>query len=406
MFFTELSRPHRQKLGFCVPEAACLLVLMEDGSASPPKSWLLQKNISYPSLIADDIPAPSDLLAVGIEYLMIPPANPRDDGIRDRIRQRLQRDCTLVANLSVYGEIYFIGSVQLSRPTVSRRVVAILAAYNEARFIDSCLHNLISQDVDVYLLDNGSTDQTVRIAEKWLGKGLINIEHLPRNGTFQLRTQLKRKQALTGGLEADWFIHVDADEILKPPPGDWNLASAITAVEEAGYNAINFQEYTFIPTMESPDHDNANYLETMRHYYPFAKQLPFGIRAWKNEPDPVELVQRGGHIPRFTNMRLCPVFFANKHYQFLSTSQAISKYGRTKYDPAELDTGLHGGHGGWRDRFTENNFRLPQAYELRELGQERHLDASQPWREHYLEQLAGTSHWCSNAPEAESNADY
>ena len=293
-----------------------------------------------------------------------------------------------MAELPTYGEIYFLGPVRFSPVAEPCRIVAILAAYNEARFINACLENLISQGIEVYLLDNGSTDQTAEIAKKWLGKGLIDIEYLPRNGTFQLQTQLQRKQELTAELEADWFMHVDADEILGPPLGDWNLAQAITAVAEAGYNMINFQEYTFVPTSEFPDHDHAHYQQTMRHYYPFAKLTPFGIRAWKNGPEPVNLTGSGGHRPFFAGMRLCPLFFVNKHYQFLSASYAIRKYGKTVYDPDELSSGWHGGHSGWREQFPQTDFPLPRVRDLHVLEPGQNLDASNPWKVHYLEQLA------------------
>jgi len=407
MIFAELTRRHRQHLGFCVPEEASLSVLIDEDAVLPPKSWLLPKTSSAlcPNTTSarNDISKPDDLYSNGIEYLMIPSPDSSHSAVRNRFRRTIQKKCMLVAELPLYGEIYFLGSVHLSRPTASRRVVAILAAYNEARFIEPCLENLISQDVKVYLLDNGSTDKTVSIAEKWLGRGLINIEHLARNGNFQLKAQLKRKQELTNDLEADWFIHVDADEILEPPPGDWNLAEAISAVEEAGYSMVNFQEYTFVPTREFPDHDHSDYQRTMRHYYPFAKQTPFGIRAWKNGSDPLDLVKRGGHRPTFSGMRLCPVFFIMKHYQFLSTMHAISRYHEIEYDPDELDMGWHGGQGGWRDQFVDNEFCLPSTRDLRAMGPEQELDASQPWREHFLEKLASTSNRASKVTDAESD---
>jgi hypothetical protein len=48
---------------------------------------------------------------------------------------------------------------------VLMRVVAILAAYNEERFIAGCLEHLIEQGVDAYLIDNESTDRTVDATE-------------------------------------------------------------------------------------------------------------------------------------------------------------------------------------------------------------------------------------------------
>src|SRR2546423_11089630 len=106
------------------------------------------------------------------------------------------------------------------------RVVAILATYNEERFIAGCLENLFRQNIQAYLIDNDSTDQTVEIARRYLGRGLIGIEKLPRNGTFGWSSILKRKEQLAATLEADWFMHVDADEIYSPPRPGITLAEA------------------------------------------------------------------------------------------------------------------------------------------------------------------------------------
>ncbi len=58
--------------------------------------------------------------------------------------------------------------------------MAILATYNEERFIAGCLEQLIGQGVEVYLMDNCSTDRTVEIAERYLRRGLIDIETFSR----------------------------------------------------------------------------------------------------------------------------------------------------------------------------------------------------------------------------------
>src|ERR1700721_1468338 len=99
------------------------------------------------------------------------------------------------------------------------RIIAMLATYNEERFIAGCLEHLIGQGVDVYLMDDSSSDATVEIASRFLNKGLIGIETLVRNGTFALLPQLKRKEDLAQTLDADWFMHIDADEIRLPPSG-------------------------------------------------------------------------------------------------------------------------------------------------------------------------------------------
>ncbi len=62
------------------------------------------------------------------------------------------------------------------------RIIAILASYNERRFIRACLEHYLQQDIEVYLLDNDSTDETIDIASEYLGRNLIQIERTPRQG--------------------------------------------------------------------------------------------------------------------------------------------------------------------------------------------------------------------------------
>src|SRR5690349_980679 len=93
------------------------------------------------------------------------------------------------------------------------RVIALLAVYNEARFIRGCLEHLLAENVAVYVLDNDSTDGTAAIVREYLRRGVLAIERLPRDGVFSLTAQLRRKEQLAATLDADWFMHVDADEV-------------------------------------------------------------------------------------------------------------------------------------------------------------------------------------------------
>lgn len=107
--------------------------------------------------------------------------------------------------------------------------MAILAAYNEERFIAGCLEQLIGQGVKVYQMDNCSTDRTVEIAQSYFGRGLVDIETLPRaEGVYNWRSILERKEQLATVLEADWLMHVDADEIRLPPCSDRTILRSET----------------------------------------------------------------------------------------------------------------------------------------------------------------------------------
>ena len=276
-------------------------------------------------------------------------------------------------------------AVRRWRQRGSVRVVAILATYNEERFIAGCLEHLIGQGVEVYLMDNCSTDQTVEIAERYLGRGLIDIETFSRaEGVYKWRSILERKEQLAATLEADWFMHVDADEIRLPPRSDRTLAQAFAEAEAQGFNAVNFLEFTFVPTREVPDHNHPRFQQTMRWYYPFLPSFPHRLNAWKRQPERVELAYSGGHRVRFPGLCMYPESFKMRHYLFLDVAHAIRKYAGRSYDAAEVQRGWH----GWRARLVPEKIELPSRKELRLYTSDDELDPSHPRTRHVAEEWA------------------
>lgn len=266
------------------------------------------------------------------------------------------------------------------------RVVAVLATRNEERFIAACLQNLFQQGVQVYLCDNESTDRTAEIAKRYSGAGLIGFETIQYDGTFGWERILRRKEALFRTLEADWIMHVDADEIHLPPQHHQSLVAAITEADALGYNAVEFTEFTFVPTRESPNHDHPDYLHTQRTYYPFLPRSPHCVRAFKKQDGPMEIAWSGGHLVRFSHPpRLYPQPFRMKHYLFLSAEHAARKYPGRLYRSDEVDR-LH--WHGWRSRLQLEQIRLPRTDEVRTAASDDDLDPSNPWTQHWLDGCA------------------
>ncbi|RLC48319.1 MAG: glycosyltransferase family 2 protein, partial [Candidatus Cloacimonadota bacterium] len=62
------------------------------------------------------------------------------------------------------------------------RVVALLTVRNEERYMKRCLEYLYNEGIEVCVIDNGSTDKTLEIAESFRDKNVFRIEHYPFNG--------------------------------------------------------------------------------------------------------------------------------------------------------------------------------------------------------------------------------
>jgi glycosyltransferase involved in cell wall biosynthesis len=261
------------------------------------------------------------------------------------------------------------------------RIVALLETHNERRHIGPCIEHLHAQGVSVYVIDDGSTDETVEIAERYAGRGVIGLETHPRPRGRDLQASLERKQRLADSLDADWLIHVDADERRTASDPRRSLAEALHAADAAGFNAVNFLEFTFVPTVEDPNHDHAEFERTMRHYYHFLPGYPHRMNAFKRQDGPVDLVTSGGHRVAFDGLRLAPRNLAMRHYLFLSVDHLYEKY------PPGDEIVIPPDKPNWfntRLPLQPDRISLPSQRRLRRYTPGEPLDRSEPLARHPL----------------------
>jgi glycosyltransferase involved in cell wall biosynthesis len=200
------------------------------------------------------------------------------------------------------------------------RVVAIVSAYNEADVISPVIRYLVEQGIDVYLIDNRSTDATVIQARPWLGKGLLEIEEFPREPPqgdgpfpFDWGAILRRKEEIAGQVAADWIIHHDADEFRESPWPGRSLKEGIRWVDRLGYNCIDFRVLNFPPVDDGfrPGDDPRDYFTRWKE--PIVHDT-VQLKCWKAGPAPISLAATGGHEVRFPGRRAFPVKFLLRHY--------------------------------------------------------------------------------------------
>ncbi|MGD9129806.1 MAG: glycosyltransferase family 2 protein [Candidatus Woesebacteria bacterium] len=87
----------------------------------------------------------------------------------------------------------------------NNQITAIIIAKNEEKMIKNCLKTVLWCQ-EILIIDNGSTDDTVKIAEDFRAK-VISME---LNSFAKLRnTSLKR-------VKTDWMFFIDADERVTP----------------------------------------------------------------------------------------------------------------------------------------------------------------------------------------------
>jgi len=252
------------------------------------------------------------------------------------------------------------------------KVVALIAAFNEADVVEHVLDDLHRQAVEVYFMDDGSTDHTPAIAEARVGRGVIAVERLRpsadgRNADapFQWTAILRRKEQLAAEIDADWFIHHDADEFRETPWPGMSLAEAIARVDRAGFNAVDFALFDFPPTDErfTPGTDVR---ESLRYCEPGRTWNVMQVKCWKKTTAPVDLTSSGGHDVQFPERRIYPLRFVLRHYPIRSSAHGQRKVFAERlprFSETERARGWHVQYGNLSDESFVRDAAALQRYD-------------------------------------------
>ena len=137
---------------------------------------------------------------------------------------------------------------------------------------------------------------------------------------------LKRKEELCRELNADWFIHHDADEIHESPWNGVRLRDAIYCVDWQGYNAIEFTLLMF-PPVDDAYQPGSSLAEHFRHCeFGTEAQGQFLLtRAWKATDSRAIISESGGHCVEFPGRKVYPYNFLLRHYPIRSQSHGEKK---------------------------------------------------------------------------------
>ena len=261
---------------------------------------------------------------------------------------------------------------------MSLRCVAVLCVRNEAPNLRRSLGDFVDQGIDVAVIDHGSDDGSDAILREFAGRGLVRHETLAWEGVYDQGEQLAAKAALIAGLDHDWVIHVDADEWLHTRRPGETLVQGIGRLAAEGYNAINFDEFVFLP---DPCAAEARDLKRDSLHYYFFEPNPLRLmRAWRRDVG-FDNLATGGHVLSGAGMQLAPESFVLRHYIVLSQAHAIAKYVGRTFDSRDLARGWHGNRLG----LDAARLQLPARARLKRLARwdEAALDRADPKALHF-----------------------
>ncbi|HUM03977.1 MAG TPA: glycosyltransferase family 2 protein [Terriglobales bacterium] len=120
-------------------------------------------------------------------------------------------------------------------PASPPKVSVIIPARNEEACLGDCLQSLVAQDgvaFEIIVVDDGSTDQTRKIAESFPGVGVISPGPLPAGWTG-------KNNALAAGVreaQGSWLLLTDADTVHLPG----SLARALAEAKEHQADLLSY----------------------------------------------------------------------------------------------------------------------------------------------------------------------
>jgi glycosyltransferase involved in cell wall biosynthesis len=256
---------------------------------------------------------------------------------------------------------YMKGSRTMQAPKSSDKtsICAIVCVRNEKTYLPGLIKHLQEQGVEITFIDNGSTDGSREIMESYIGNGVIAIHDLPFNGAFSLSDQLQAKARVEQGLKHEWILHVDADEIHHASTDGATLVDIARSADKQGCNAINFEEFVFLPDKEQDNSSDTAYLNTLRYYYyaPIQQRL---VRLYRRGQG-LDNRSSGGHKVN-GNPIIYPQTQVLRHYITLNQNHLERKYLGRIFDTTELEKGWHRNRVGLTaemlslDRFTHGWF--------------------------------------------------
>ncbi|WP_288842463.1 methyltransferase domain-containing protein [uncultured Deefgea sp.] len=263
------------------------------------------------------------------------------------------------------SNIFHLDGVETRVSAVSSlKVLAIINVYNELDILPEVLIHLVSQGVDVHVVDNWSSDGSWELASQFAIKSSrVMVSRFPDapSADYEWSKQLKNVEDVALNSNYDWCIHYDADEIRYSPWHDVNLVEAISFVDSLGYNAIDFTVFNFRfingQVFKANYQDNMVYMD-LSYTAGYERQ----VKAWRQYKDvKVDLEYEGGHDVQFEGRRVFPLKFLNKHYPLRNPEQAARKIFVDR-KPRMLKERQEFGRHQQYDAYTDSNKRIGWDY--------------------------------------------
>ena len=145
------------------------------------------------------------------------------------------------------------------------KIIAYALAYNERRLMPWFHRWMKHQGIELFVLDNLSTDGTT----EYLEEHGIRHRMVDTGGAFDLRPLLAAMQDQIHKDKPDWFIYASVDMFFVA--AGMSIARLIFHAAEQGYNMIRTPQFTFyhtrVPDYVAPKYAKNPFLENFHYRY-------------------------------------------------------------------------------------------------------------------------------------------
>jgi glycosyltransferase involved in cell wall biosynthesis len=235
------------------------------------------------------------------------------------------------------------------------RIVGMIPVYNESDIIEQVIRYLISQGIQLVIIDNGSNDGSYETCRKFVGAGVLQIERLWTE-RHEWRLMLRELYKLALEHNPDWTLLNGADEFIESPYRGLTLSEAIKIEASKGHILIQFDNFEFWPTEKDRNSRVRDVRKRITHY---SWHDDDQFRCWMVYPG-IIVDEFGSHKPSFppeVEEKVSPNKFVLRHYKIRSYEHGLRKVFRERlprYSPSELQSGWHAHYNNFtRD---EHNF--------------------------------------------------
>ncbi len=164
-------------------------------------------------------------------------------------------------------------------------ISVIIAVYNPGKYLRPCLDSIVNQthkNLEIILVDDGSTDDSLKVCKEYAEKDSRVIVHHKENGGVSSTRNLGIRLA-----HGDYFSFIDSDDYLEEDTYEYLM----NLMKTHNVDIVNHEHFITRPSREtvhtSPDSaygkfDRKQGMNVLVRYYPFACNKLFAKKCVEN----------------------------------------------------------------------------------------------------------------------------